>query len=269
MTITAKDLRIRLSKISSYLEELSDLLEERQRLISVLRLTPSNDDNLLFISLLSSIKSGLKFVHQDISSGLFEDEVQRYEQLVESYKASLQSLEADPYINVEEYFFTEKLPQPDESTAKKSVRFKDHEDSFNDTDQMRSQLMGTSNNFKPYTDDNTDAQSDTHTLLSIDTTNQELFAQHQQQLLEQDQNLDALHSSVRTQHTMGLTINDELDEHLIILNDLERGVDGSYSGLRRATRGINDFRRKARENGSLTTIIVLTVILILLLVVLN
>lgn len=239
-------------------------------MISVLKLSPSQSDNLDLINLLAKIQTELKYQRQDIASGFAAEFAHDFSATVDSYSLLLTELNADPYVDTQEYLFTEKIAtEVVESAARKSVRFKDYDgsDDAEDTEQLRSQLMGTSTNFRPYRDE--EEEADRNTLLSVDTTNQELFAQHQQQLLEQDQSLDQLHDLVRIQHSMGRSIGDELDEHIIILNDLERGVDNSANRLGRASNNIREFQRKVRENGSLATIIVLTVILILLLVVLN
>ena len=68
---------------------------------------------------------------------------------------------------------------------------------------------------------------------------------------------------------MSQDINHELDDQLIILNDLEQGVDLSLGRLNSANTRLRHFRTLMRENGSLVTICTLTVILILLLVILN
>lgn len=87
--------------------------------------------------------------------------------------------------------------------------------------------------------------------------------------MRQDQDLDTLHQLISRQFSMGQDINQELDDQLIILNDLEQGVDQSLSRLDLANRRIRTFRNLMRENGSLVTICTLSIILILLLVVLN
>uniref|UniRef100_A0A0L0P1W6 t-SNARE coiled-coil homology domain-containing protein n=1 Tax=Candidozyma auris TaxID=498019 RepID=A0A0L0P1W6_CANAR len=270
MTITQKDIRSSFTKIRSYLDQLLANIEERQRLIDVLKLTPSLDDNLDLINLLAKIKKSFQYLHLDISAGHIDAFADQFSTLIDSYKSSLDVLSKDAYIDAHEYEYTDKIVKPEapELNTKKLVRFKDYD--ADEEDNMRSQLMGTSTTIKPYRDDpDQQLDSDALSLQSVDTSNREMFAQHQQQLLEQDQHLDALHDSIRTQHLMGRNINLELDEHLILLNDLERGVDDSGSRLGRASGRLKDFRTKVSENGSLVTIIVLSVILILLLVVLS
>ncbi|GEQ71352.1 hypothetical protein JCM33374_g5035 [Metschnikowia sp. JCM 33374] len=222
--------------------------------------------------MLAKIKTGLEYAHEDLASGISKELSSELTSISQTYAEVVSRMHEDPYIDVDEYLYKPGEEQEDVQSPKKSVRFKDFEPEADedDTTQMRNQLMGTSGNFRPYRDSVDDGEeTDSATLSSIDTTNQELFAQHQQQMIDQDRSLDSLHDSIRTQHRMGTSINDELEDHLILLNDLESGVDGSHTRLRRATNGVVEFRRKVRENGSLVTIIVLTVILILLLVVLN
>lgn len=260
---TSKEIQKQLNNLSSDLEQLADNLEDRKRLLT-LNLTPSQADNLEIVETLTRIKRAFSYLSGDIKGENIKKFGPEYSTHMSLYNDLLTDLEQDAYIEVREYEFSKPLLL--EEPTKKSVRFKDFDAESDDNSQMRNELMGTaSKNFKPYTD----YEPDRNSLLSVDTTNQELFAQHQQQMLSQDENLDQLHRSIATQHSMGMGISQELDEHLVILGDLERGADLSLSRVRRATNGVNEFRRKVAENGSLTTIIVLTVILILLITVLN
>lgn len=276
MAVSTKSIKTQFQKVGIYLEQLREILDEREQLVAVLQLMPSSSDNMDVITLLSKIKAGLEYVEGDLMSNLLKELSDEFSDLISDYENTVTLLKNDPYISVEEYLY-QALHKDEDQGTKKSVRFKDFssDEDVDESTHLRNQLMGTASNFKPYKDTPTEAEEaleddvDRHTLLSVDTLNQEMFAQHQQQILEQDQDLDVLHQSIRSQHRMGLNINEELDEHLIILNDLEQGVDGSNTRVRRATNGIAQFRRSVRENGSLVTIVVLTVVLILLLVVLN
>lgn len=263
MPVTSKEIQSQINTVASYIEQLRDTIDERNRLIS-LKLSPCQSDNLDVVNVLSRIKHLFTYLNEDIAGDHIKKFGQSYSDLLREYQNLIQELESDAYIEVKEYEFSPPIQQ--EEPIKKSVRFKDFDADEDENTQMRNELMGTAiNNFKPYQDD----VSERNTLLSVDTTNQELFAEHQQQMVQQDESLDQLHQSIRSQHAMGIGIGQELDEHMIILGDLERGADQSLSRIRRATTGVNEFRRKVAENGSLTTIIVLTIILILLLVVLN
>lgn len=149
------------------------------------------------------------------------------------------------------------------------MRFKDNliEDDPEDL-AARQQLMSGGTKFRPYTDAE---DSETSSIASsFDAqSNQQIFAQHQQQLLDQENDLGFLLDSVRRQHSMGLGINQEIDEHIILLNDLENGVDRAYTRLSQALNRLKSFQKLCKENGSMVTIILLTIILIVLLIVLN
>ncbi|KAK6462426.1 hypothetical protein DFJ63DRAFT_154432 [Scheffersomyces coipomensis] len=281
MPPSIRDIKVSLGKVQVYLEELSSSLEERERLVSVLKLTPSANDNYDLITLFQKLFKYLNYLKDDLEimnkrdkinveelNGQFQTVISRYNQLW--HQAS-----EDGSIDVGEFKFnhitittsTIKTTKSTKEVGQKSVRFQDDVEA--DDDHLRNELMGT-RSFRPYTDaegGESDMGTDTE---SFDTqTNQQMFAQHQQIIHEQDSDLDLLHESVRRQHSMGMAINTELDDHIIILNDLESGIDQAQYRLNTATRRLNDFRKTCKENGSLVTIVVLTVILILLLVVLN
>lgn len=243
------NVKLQLQRARLCVAQLAEVADERSRLRS-LELTPLARDNADLESLALETQKALLQLLQD--AGENPDAAAGVAAVAEEYAGVLKALESDPAVDVGQFAFKVEF------TPKKTVRFQDNPDDA----EMRSQLMGTAQ-FRPYTDD------DENTLLSVDTTNQTLFAQSQQLLMAQDEDLGQLHQLIKIQHAMGLDMNEELDNHLVLLNDLERGVDGSSSRLRRANAGIRSFRRKVQENGSLVTIVVLTVILVLLLVVLN
>ncbi|CUM65466.1 uncharacterized protein PRCAT00003106001 [Priceomyces carsonii] len=261
-----KDVRSSISKISICLDQLDSNIEERDRLINLLKLTPSSNDNYDLVTLLGRIRKYLGYLQDDLISLIERGENEssltaEFKDMVSRFQYLTQKLSNDLTIDILEYEF-ERKELPKSKDAVKSVRFKDNPE--HPEEDLKSELMG-SQPFQPYHDDDQNTETE-----SFDNeSNQQMFALHAQRLLEQDQSLDSLHDSIQRQHSMGLTINNELDNHLIILNDLEQGVDGSYQRLNTATNRLNDFRRKCKENGSMITIIVLTVILILLLVVLN
>lgn len=269
MPATFKDVRTSINRLNVLIEEINATLEERHRLTKVLKLTPSNDDNYELVSLIHKALKymnycqddiiGLKTSQRDELVAQFQVIISRYEEIVE------QVLEdSEIFVEAEEFTFRRKQLESASKQGPKSVRFKDDENDLED--QMYSELMGTKA-FKPYRDDESERDPDADSF--DNTTNQQLFAQHQQQILQQDENLDALHQSIHRQNEMGHSIHSELDDHLIILNDLENGVESAQLRLNTAANRLHDFRRKVRENGSLATIIVLTIILVVLLVVLN
>ncbi|MCP8718566.1 MAG: syntaxin family protein [Asgard group archaeon] len=270
--MTSNDTRLTISKIRFNLEELESLLEERNNIYD-LDLTPSKNDNFELISLLLKTVKYFKFVTKDIDDDINSDEKENIgselEELVLKYNSIYDELSEDSNLDVSEfkYSFTRSVTTTTTmsknvdipfNNVHKSVRFKDTPD-----DNDASELMGTRHVFKPYKDDPDEQES------SEELSNHQMFAQHQQTMMRQDQDLDTLHQLISRQFSMGQDINQELDDQLIILNDLEQGVDQSLSRLDLANRRIRTFRNLMRENGSLVTICTLSIILILLLVVLN
>lgn len=253
-----KDLKQDLARTLSYLDQLDVQVEERQRLVE-LGLEPLAADNLELVSCVEKCQKLLNYLQDDVTEFLTAHPDQSVSEdvvaAVNRYNAQLDLIEGS---FIASNYRVDLRPL---KKTEKSVRFTDDPDANQWLD-----LMGTSS-FRPYTDD--PEESDAATLGLVSQSNHEIFALHQQQLLEQDESLDRLHDSIRIQHTMGNQINDELDDHLILLRDLEEGVDGSQRRLDHAQRRLRHFSTRVRENGSLVTIIVLTVILILLLVVLN
>lgn len=270
--MTSNDTRLTISKIRFNLKELESLLEERNNIYD-LDLTPSKNDNFELISLLLKTVKYFKFVTKDIDDDINSDEKENIgselEELVLKYNSIYNELSEDSNLDVSEfkYSFTRSVTTTTTmsknvdipfNNVHKSVRFKDTPD-----DNDASELMGTRHVFKPYKDDPGEQES------SEELSNHQMFAQHQQTMMRQDQDLDTLHQLISRQFSMGQDINQELDDQLIILNDLEQGVDQSLSRLDLANRRIRTFRNLMRENGSLVTICTLSIILILLLVVLN
>ena len=142
--------------------------------------------------------------------------------------------------------------------ASKSVRFRDSDDATQDQD--RSALFN-----QPYRDDpshDPEAPPD-HSHLD----NQQIHEYHSQVLRDQDDQLDTLSASIGRQRELSMQIGDELDGQVLLLDEVEEGVDRHEAQFRRARGRLDRFSRKARENWSLTVIIVLIVILVLLIVI--
>lgn len=276
-----KDIQTSINKASIYLYELESTIEERQRLVQILKLTPSNNDNYDLINLLERILKHLNYLQDDLNNLATKGEdTEKFEQefkyLVKNYASLIDELQDDE-LDVQPYTFELKTIDKPQLVKRdsKSVRFKDNLEDQQVQEQPqqshqefenRQQLMG-SRAYEPYSDHVNDSSTDVE---SFDAqSNQQIYAQHQQQLLQQDDDLEFLHQLIRNQHQIGITINSELDDHMIILNDLEQGVDNAAFRLNNARNKLADFRRRCQENGSLVTIVTLTAILILLLVVLN
>lgn len=266
--MTVKDIKLTISKIKFNLDEISNLQEERSNIYD-LDLTPSKNDNFEMISLILKTRQYFTFIEQDMNEYLDDLEkngiLDEFMNLVNQYTKMFEELSKDSNIDISEYKYVYKRPTSSQNgtepnPVQKSVRFRDTPD-----DNDASELMGTRQTFQPYKDDPDEDSSAAHE----DITDHQMFAQHQQTLMRQDQDLDVLHQLISRQHMMGQDINQELDDQLIILNDLEQGVDLSLGRLHTASTRLKHFRTLMRENGSLVTICTLTVILILLLVVLN
>lgn len=280
------DIDRQLLKVSDLLEQLRDLVDERARLILTLNLTPSLDDNSELLAVLGKIKTALEYVSLDLLAAPGHKSSPQFSECCSAYATLLAGLAEDPYIDTSEYHFAKPIER------KKSVHF---HDTPNASEAMGNHLMGTTT-YKPYYDDpesadtvgyrDEDAESFLETANPVAPSSrayldserdsvvgqpdvQQQYAAHQQQMLEQDESLDHLSRLIHTQHHMGVRIGEEIDQHMILLDDLELAVDRLVQRVRRATQGVADFRRRVRENGSMVTIVVLTVILILLLVVLN
>ncbi|KAF6010068.1 hypothetical protein HII12_003614 [Brettanomyces bruxellensis] len=130
------------------------------------------------------------------------------------------------------------------SLHKKSVRFKDHL-----IDGVSDKPLDT--NLRPYRDHvekygqvgkNRKADSDNlryHDEPIVDDDNsmsmsdRDVFIANQQQMLEQNRSLDHLSDSVQRQHEMSLQINDEVSDHMVLLDDLENGIDRTNARLMR------------------------------------
>lgn len=242
-----------LRKAKILIDQLLETLQERKRIIEVIRLTPSENDNFELRQLVDRITRELGSLREQATN----NDVNEYNELIDKYEKLLLGIDDESGLEISAYK-VEKLTE--KADIPKEVRFEEHK-------QMEMQPYDpfAEQTFKPYRDDEEEATNND----PQDMPNHQMFAQHQQTMLEQDEELDHLHQSVQRQHSMGRAIHDELNDHIVLLDDLERQVDDSTFNLDRAQRRLNHFRKQAQENGSLVTIIVLTVILITLLVVLN
>jgi syntaxin 8 len=152
------------------------------------------------------------------------------------------------------------------------VRFTDAPGSSNavalDEDAARAALFSSNPNV-PYRDDPA-AAGDDRTLPDVnDLDNQQLHAFHSRVIAEQDEALDRLGDSIRTQRELSIQIGDELDGQVALLDEVEGLVDRHQSRLEQAKRGLGKVARGAKENSQLTIIIILIVILVLLIAILK
>lgn len=140
----------------------------------------------------------------------------------------------------------------------KSVRFSDNPPTSDDNDPNRAALF-------PYRDDpSTDPDAPPN---QDHLDNQQIHAYHSQVIREQDDQLDQLGASIGRQRELSMQIGDELDGQVMLLDEVEEGVDRHTAQFRRARGRLDRFSRKARENWSLTVIVVLIIILVLLIII--
>ncbi|EON61263.1 hypothetical protein W97_00476 [Coniosporium apollinis CBS 100218] len=147
--------------------------------------------------------------------------------------------------------------------GKKGVRFTDSPDTAATAgadDSTRAKLF-------PYRDNPEEGLPTSTTQGELD--NQQIHAYHSQVLREQDEQLDQLGESIGRQRELSMQIGDELDGQALLLDDVDEGVDRHQGQLDRAKKRLGRVGRRARENWSLSVIVVLIVILVLLIVILK
>lgn len=115
----------------------------------------------------------------------------------------------------------------------------------------------------PYRDD----PSDSDVPDQSDMSNQQIHEYHHQVIRDQDEQLDRLGESIGRQRELSMQIGDELDGQVMLLDEVEEGVDRHHAQFRRARGRLDRFSRKAKENWSLSIIVVLIIILVLLIVI--
>lgn len=149
--------------------------------------------------------------------------------------------------------FAAAQKKPRNASKSKSVRFTDEDPDANDANPA--QLF-------PYRDDPTDPDNPSHD----DMSNEQIHAYHSEVIRDQDDQLDRLGESIGRQRELTMQMGDELDGQALLLDDVEEGVDRHAAQFRRARGRLERFSRKAKENWSLSVIVVLIIILVLLIV---
>ncbi|KAF2639796.1 hypothetical protein P280DRAFT_402429 [Massarina eburnea CBS 473.64] len=152
--------------------------------------------------------------------------------------------------------FAAAQKKPKARPISKSVRFTDDPNSLSasasDDDPNRASLF-------PYRDNPEDSAPDHE-----DMSNQQIHTYHSQVIREQDDQLDRLGESIGRQRELSMQIGDELEGQVLLLDEVEEGVDRHQAQFRRARGRLDRIGRKAKENWSLTVIIALIIILVLL-----
>ncbi|KAI9457640.1 syntaxin-like protein [Lactarius psammicola] len=110
--------------------------------------------------------------------------------------------------------------------------------------------------FTPYSDD-PEAGRDPAFLL-----------QEQRRLMDdQDVHLDTLSHSITRQRDLSMQINDELDVHTGLLEELDHEMDNTGNRLSRAGQRLGRVAKGAKEHGSVVTIGLLILVLLILIIV--
>ncbi|TFY57293.1 hypothetical protein EVJ58_g7111 [Rhodofomes roseus] len=110
--------------------------------------------------------------------------------------------------------------------------------------------------FTPYTDDPEAAYS-----------NEEMLQMQHQMMNDQDVHLDRLSHSINRQRDLSLQINDELDVHTGLLEELDHELDHTGSRLSGARRNLERVAKGARDNSSTVMIALLILILLILIII--
>lgn len=263
-------------KLSYAVDKLWNILDERIRLVSVLKMKPSNNDT---INLEKQLNSTLDSLQETAKTVTWAGQAQLV-LLADRYNEAVASI-PDDVVDKELYKFTSPTEIKESDATKaveaKKVRFKD------DLLEYEEDSINKNSSFAPYSDELTEqeqleqdksklfqgggSEATSHLQVVPQLSNQELFIQQQQQLLEQDSHLDSLSQSVHRSHGLSVDIHHEMtDQNDGVLRDLESLVDSSGRNLDRAKTRLAVFENTARENGPCLIIVVLVIILVVLLI---
>ncbi|KAF2842142.1 hypothetical protein M501DRAFT_988403 [Patellaria atrata CBS 101060] len=248
-------------------------LLERQRAIS-LNLEPSAHDGQISRSL-QQLESGIEALEQSEDESLHTQLPllrSQYNDLSAQFSGSTPlnpstltspndaSLESDfsaarsrPSIS------PSRLKSPTTINPSKSVRFRD---APSPTRAQSPHPSGAA--LFPYRDDPTSEDVEDPT---AHLDNQQIHAYHASVLREQDEQLDLLGASIGRQRELSIAIGNELDDHAMLLDEVDEGIERHMSQLDRAKGKLNGVGRKAKENWSAMVIVILIIILVLLIVI--
>ncbi|CCH61275.1 hypothetical protein TBLA_0E02220 [Henningerozyma blattae CBS 6284] len=267
---------------------LVDLINERKRLINLLKIEPSIRDN-------DQIDLQLGKVFDILDSNDFKSSASKNEIVLSDLKQlilDIPDLDLNSYLiriedigkDIREYKQRAEQSKYSDINVKKTVKFdedsiknstwKEQQKDSNDESPLLDDLNTSTidYNFQPYTDNptsntNTNTNAFDHSLLS----NQEIFENNQTLLDQQNVHLETLASSVGKGRNLAKDINSEVtDQNNNLLTDLERLVDNSHRRLGRATTRLDVWDRASKSTRSWSRgciIVVLVIILILLMLI--
>ncbi|OAA57961.1 snare complex subunit [Niveomyces insectorum RCEF 264] len=121
---------------------------------------------------------------------------------------------------------------------------------------------------RPYTDE-PDDEATASSARYGDHDNVQLHQLHARIMADQDTQLDALGESIGRQRELSMQIGEELDGHVVLLEEADRLTEQHQTRLDRARRQVGKVARSAGECKQMVTIVVLIVILVLLIAVLK
>ncbi|CDO95685.1 unnamed protein product [Kluyveromyces dobzhanskii CBS 2104] len=256
-------------KIEYEIEKLSEIVDERNRLIDVLHMQPSKNDNVKLKKHINHMLDSLKDFEDDVppsEQDRFEHQIRAYNDIINSLPVTLIDRKLYEFAlkpelkDAKKVRFKEDLVEDYKEPEKKFKPYKDDVDPADNSDELleiqRQELLGNRESGTPKYS------------ISPQVSNQDIFIQQQQQLMEQESHLTNLSSSMNRTHGVSLEINDEVEQqNQHLLTDLERQVDRSESNLRRAGRRLDTYEASSREKGSCLLIALLSIILFILLII--
>ncbi|KAK8086212.1 SNARE domain-containing protein [Apiospora phragmitis] len=158
-------------------------------------------------------------------------------------------------------------PKAGQRTASKTVRFSDNPPAAQSSSdpELEAQLFGGRRSRYRDEPDGGEGYRDE----ADDMSNTQIHAYHQQIMDQQDQQLDALGTSIARQRELSMQIGDELDDQVAMLDDVDEAVDRHQGRIDRARGQVGRITRSASDNKQLMAIIILIIVLILLIALLK
>lgn len=284
-----------LLKLTVLVEDLDSIVQDYLTLKETNNKRESVLDNDDLVSCLSQTSNAIKYIDllllEDIDTTTAHDisKVSKnfgtFTTLLKKYQASLDQIDSSgsslsPYSisNLKSPKAFEELKSASEKSVLNTIRPIDSISQSNAAKSVRFKStlveLSPSSLHKPY-QDNPESLFETAEIHEaeddgpMNLNNKQVFIHNQQQMIQQDNQLDELHTSVKRQHAISLEINNEVGDQMVILGDLENGVERSNTRLIRSTDRLKKFRESMRQHKDWWTIFILIVVLLLLLIVLK
>lgn len=99
------------------------------------------------------------------------------------------------------------------------------------------------------------------------TSIKEALQEQKDIIKQQDEQLDQLGKTIGTVKQIAITINEELDEHAILLNKLDADVDKSASKLKSATNKVVSITKKVGDPWCVCALVVVFLLMFVLVLV--